>query len=119
MYYTSYFGNIKNIDKRIYKLASISNKKPRFCDADVLDWSFLGPQSDLLDGYKEGKIDQETYTNIYTKNLEEIWPSIEGWMMVNYNKNIVLLCYEGKNKFCHRYILADFLKQKGFDCEEL
>lgn len=30
----------------------------------------------------------------------------------NQNKEILLLCYEGKYKFCHRHILAEFLNEK-------
>lgn len=36
------------------------------------------------------------------------------------NKEILLLCYEKSDDFCHRHILADYLKNiKGINVEEL
>ena len=29
-----------------------------------------------------------------------------------YNKEVVLLCYEGKGKFCHRHILSKYINEK-------
>lgn len=119
MYYTSYFANIKNIDKTKYQLVSISNQKPAFCDDSVLDWSFLGPWKQLLLDYKTDMIDEKEYIRLYKENLEAMWSGIEKWFIINENKNIVMLCYEGPDKFCHRHILADFLKEHGFECKEL
>lgn len=31
----------------------------------------------------------------------------------------VLLCFEGKGKFCHRHLAAEWLRSGGIDCEEL
>lgn len=119
MYYTSYFGNIKKIDKTKYQLAAISNEKPSFCDESVLDWSFLGPWKQLLSDYKNNIISEEEYARLYTENLEAIWPSLERWFMMNERRNIVMLCYEAKGKFCHRHILSKFLNEHGFECKEL
>lgn len=119
MYYTSYFANIKNIDKAKYTLASITYKKPAFCDEAVLDWSFLGPGKVLLDDYKSGLVDENRYTTIYMTQLDAIWSSVKELICAHANDNIVLLCYEKPPKFCHRHLLAEFLKAKGIDCEEL
>ncbi len=31
----------------------------------------------------------------------------------------ILLCYEKPENFCHRHILAEWLRKNGYKCEEL
>ena len=33
-------------------------------------------------------------------------------------KDIVLVCYEIPSDFCHRHLVADWLRERGFDIEE-
>lgn len=119
MYYTSYFGNIKKIDRSKYKLVSITNSKPSFCDNSIANWSFLGPSKDLLYKYKNNEISQEGYSQIYFKFLKENWNNLKDFIILNKNKNIVMLCYEKSSDFCHRHLLCKFLNDKGIECEEL
>ena len=119
MYYTSYFANIKNIDGNKYRLAAITYKKPSFCDAEILDWSFLGPSAKILNDYKKSLLNEENYTTLYNNQLRIIWPQISAFMRENEYNNVVLLCYEKPPKFCHRHLLAEFLRAHGIACEEL
>ncbi len=119
MYYTSYFGNIKKINRDKYKLVSITNSKPSFCDETIGDWSFLGPSKDLLYKYKNGEINEMGYTQIYNKFLEEKWNEIKDYIIYHKDENIVMLCYEKPSDFCHRHLLSSFLNDKGIKCEEL
>lgn len=119
MYYTSYFAKVKNIPKDKYKFAAITSSKPSFCDDNTLDWSFLGPSKDLLLGYKNGSISEQEYTTIYLEHLDEIWPSVKQKLINHKDDNIVLLCYEAPDKFCHRHLLRVFLNSKHINCEEL
>ena len=120
MYYTSYFAKIRNLNnKENYKFATITSSKPTFCNSLFLDWSFLGPSKELLKDYKAGNISKEQYTKIYLENLNNIWLDIENFITDNKDKNIVLLCYEGPGKFCHRHLLREFLINKNIACEEL
>ena len=119
MYYTSYYGNMNKIDRTKYVLASISFQKPDFCDKNVLDCSFLGPWKDLLDGYKNGTISEKEYADQYLDNLKRLWPGLSNWFLINAPKDIVFLCYEKPSEFCHRHLLAQFLKEQGFECKEL
>ena len=32
--------------------------------------------------------------------------------------DIALICYEKTSVFCHRHLVAEWLKQNGFKCEE-
>lgn len=126
MYYTSYFGKLSKIkeNKKNYNnllICSISHNKPDFLkhDMDVMDWGFLGPTKSLLRDYKNGLIDEPQYVERYRLYLEKLWPSICFVFGANYNRDVVLLCYEKPENFCHRKVLATFLNNHGFSCSEL
>ena len=78
----------------------------------------------LLDDYKRGAITEERYAEIYTNQLELLKEN-EVDIMVVLEKQMqgidtILLCYEGKDKFCHRHLLAEWLNDKyGLDIKEL
>ena len=37
----------------------------------------------------------------------------------NENFHIALICYEKPSEFCHRHLVADWLKEYGIEVEEL
>lgn len=37
----------------------------------------------------------------------------------NPDYHIALLCYEKPDDFCHRHLVADWLRKNGYECEEL
>lgn len=91
----------------------------------------LCPDGDMLRRYKElggSKQAEAEYTAEYLKKLDRLYD--KGWLE-NYVKrllaiekerrvDVVFMCYEGKNKFCHRHILAEYLKEKfGLEVTEL
>lgn len=119
MYFTSYFGNIKNINMKKYKLVCITNSKPSFCDSSIEDWSFLGPTKELLKLYKNNKINEKEYTKIYLQYIDDKWTEIKDFLHQHENENIVMLCYEKSTDFCHRHLLRTYLNTKGIDCKEL
>lgn len=64
-----------------------------------------------------GEITEQEYEKIY---LREIQCDIDWFaeylkLLEQHNQHIVLCCYEGSDKFCHRHILAKELNKKGFD----
>lgn len=114
---TSYFANFKKLDKEDYVGVSIALYTPDNIMVRILDFA---PSKNLLMRYKQGLVNEEQYTKEYTEQLDELF---DDGSMVNHisflkrlekseQKEVVLLCYEGKGKFCHRHILADFLKEK-------
>lgn len=114
---TSYFANFKKLDKEDYVGVSIALYTPDNIMVRILDFA---PSKNLLMRYKQGLVNEEQYTKEYTEQLDELF---DDGSMVNHisflkhlekseQKEVVLLCYEGKGKFCHRHILVDFLKEK-------
>lgn len=113
--YTSYFANLRNIPNSIEPIA-ISLYTPSFYKGKrALD---LAPSKDILDDYKGGKITEEEYRTRYLNLLIERAESLGDWCDYFKDKEVVLVCYEGKDKFCHRRILAELLVDIGFEVIE-
>ena len=113
MLYTSYFANVKNLPED-YPCFYISNSnvyglaKPLTC---------VVPPRQLVYSYKDGLISNFEYARIYTdileNNKEEILKQIRALP-----DNSVLLCYEKLPKFCHRHVLAEWLRNNGIEIKE-
>lgn len=122
---TSYFANFRKLDKNKYIAVSITRITPVGFDIKVEEFA---PEKSTLFNYKNGKINEEQYTKEYTEQLDELF---DDGIMVNtlsrlndlekrYNKEVVLLCYEGKEKFCHRHILSKYINEKfNLDIREI
>ena len=122
---TSYFANFRKLDKNKYIAVSIDRITPVGFDIKVEEFA---PEKSTLFNYKNSKINEEQYTKEYTEQLDELF---DDGIMVNtlsrlnnlekrYNKEVVLLCYEGKEKFCHRHILSKYINDKfNLDIREI
>ena len=122
---TSYFANFRKLDKNKYIAVSIARITPVGFDIKVEEFA---PEKSTLFNYKNGKINEEQYTKEYTEQLDELF---DDGIMVNtlsrlnnlekrYNKEVVLLCYEGKGTVCHRHILSKYINDKfNLDIREI
>ena len=113
MIYTSYFANIKKIPNNIEKI-SISRFPPSWADIDG-ELKELAPSADLLNRYKNGVTDEEEYRTEFLAQLNTLNP----FETANKLDGKALLCYEKIGDFCHRHLVAEWLKSFGFKVEEL
>ncbi len=113
MLYTSYFGRVKNMNPDL--LFAVTASKPEFFNGKHL--KCVAPDYKWVDDYKHGRITDLQYTNLYinylNNNKENIISQIK-----SLPDNSMLLCYEVNGKFCHRHILAKWLRQNGILIEE-
>ena len=105
--YTSYFGNYRKFPEGA-AVIGITRKPPK----NVKNWLLLAPSERLFAEFKTNKITEHAYKNQYLKQLnslnkEEIINKLNE-INQKYN-NVILCCYEKKENFCHRHILADWL----------
>ena len=105
--YTSYFGNYRNFPKEAIVIGV--TRKPL---KGVKNWLILAPSEKIFSEFKTGKITEHAYKNQYLKylnslNKEEIINILKEAEQ-KYN-NVILCCYEKKQDFCHRHILAEWL----------
>lgn len=104
--YTSYFANLKNIPSNIVPI-SIAKWAPK--GINIQQYFKLAPSGRLLSSYKNGLITPKQYEIIYIKeNLEKLSYDelLRDLSDMSQGKDVVLLCYETKDKFCHRNIVA-------------
>jgi uncharacterized protein YeaO (DUF488 family) len=113
--YTSYFGNIKNIPKDIIPI-SISLYTPKYFIGD--SYIDVAPTKEILMDWKNGKKDDEAighYIRMYKSKVlrkldaQKIYNNLK---LLSKGKDVVLICYEKPNEFCHRHLLAEFLEEK-------
>lgn len=107
MIYTGYYALINKYEKDGLTCIGISGRAPSFFKG--LMYSDFAPRWEMFKRWKEGKITNEGYIKEYleylnTLNKEKIKEDF------NNLDNIILLCYE-KEGFCHRHILARWLKE--------
>ena len=118
MIYTGYYSKIKEYVDSGLTLLSISRTKPEFAKS-CIDIPQLFPSDKILWDYKKGKIDEMEYTSKYLNQLNELGVDRIIKMIQIFGDNVVLLCWESPEKFCHRHILADYInKNSGVVVEE-
>lgn len=113
MIYTSYFANIKNLPENL-RLVSIARSTPKYvncekCQELFPDWGIINlVKSNLC------KESEEKYTEVYKKQLEKL----DAEEIANKLQNSILLCYEKPGDFCHRHLVAKWLRESGISCIE-
>ena len=112
MIYTGYYSKIKDYKDAGLKVISISRTIPDVVQVDG-KLSFLCPDDSLLFGYKNGEIDEMEYTSKYLHKLGFFGAINIIQEIRRYGNDVVLLCWEAPDKFCHRHILANYLNKNS------
>jgi uncharacterized protein YeaO (DUF488 family) len=104
MIFTSYFANWRKFPKE-YKTVSVSRYTKDYIKVDLHALE-LAPSPELLLGYKDGKITDEEYNEIYLKQLSLLDPK----EIAKKYDNAIFLCYEKDGEFCHRHLIKKWLE---------
>ena len=106
---TSYFAKSATDPNAV----AITIKKPPFFKGR--HYPKLAPPSLLLLKYKNDH-DENFYQMVY---IRDVLNKLKPMDVVNeLGEDAVLICWEGKDKFCHRHIVAEWLKSNGVYIEE-
>ncbi len=113
MIYTSYFGNLRNIPESIVPI-SICGKTPDWYKGN--QYKKLAPKYGFFMEWKRNRNNQ-FYIEEFKKQV--LLPLnrtivISELLSLSNNKDIVLLCYEKPNEFCHRHLVATWLSEITF-----
>lgn len=98
------------------KAISISIKGPWWYKGPL--YAPLAPTWQLVLDHKAKKITDEEYTQDYLKLLEER-KLIPQEIAEQLGDGAVMLCYESPTAFCHRHIVAEWMRNDGIQVEEL
>ena len=117
MIYTSYFSSKKYTKENGVSIARYN----KFWDGE--SYPLLYPSAGLLAWWKglpkeiqQSKYYQNMYSEAYYKEtLSLLNPHIVAAEL----EGKVLLCYENTEDFCHRHLVAEWLKHYGYEVEEL
>ena len=122
MIYTSYFAKLKSLPDNIIPI-SICGKAPDWYKG--LQYKKLAPKYDFFMKWKENH-DNDYYVKCFNEQVldnlkSEVIVAELSKMAGNFNNNfehICLICYEKPSDFCHRHLVADWLSEEGYKCEE-
>ena len=110
---TSYFRNYGTHPDAV----SIALFPPKFYIGST--YRTLAPSQELLQSYRRN-LDKIAYVREYDKilsklNAAEVYDEIHELV----DGEPILLCWEGSTKFCHRHLVAKWIKDKlGIDVRE-
>ena len=121
MLYTSYFAKAKKITDPNTVCVSIALNPPPWFKG--LCYKKVSPTQDILNNWHSNHNEEQyiaSYTSEVLNNLNAKSVVLD-LIKLTENKydNIVLLCYETSDKFCHRHLLAKWLTDNGFPTKEL
>ncbi len=100
MIYTSYFGNLRNLPKE--RVIAISRGVPKGFDGPKA--IYLAPPWELIKD-----MDRTHFTEEYRKR---VLARVDPVKLLKNLDNYILLCWEAPGAFCHRRVLADWVKEK-------
>jgi len=69
----------------------------------------LAPTNEILSDIRAGRINEEQYTIRYK---QEVLSKLDPQVIYDIFKDKVLLCYETPREFCHRKIVATWIKEE-------
>lgn len=111
MIYTSYFAKYRGENGiSIARTQPMKNGVPYYPEMGR-----LRPPKWLLEDYKAGVVREDYFEQYYTHIV------LKGLDPVEYAKLLegkVLLCWEKSSDFCHRHIVADWLRKAGYEVKE-
>jgi len=130
--YTSYFAKIKQLENNNIIPISICGKAPEWYNG--LQYKKLAPKYGFFMEWKKNH-DNDYYIKCFKEQVldkldaEDIVKELDNLLLhetaaIDYKGDckeipkIALICYEKSSDFCHRHLVADWLNENGFKCEE-
>jgi len=121
MIYTTYFAKLRSLPKNIIPIA-ICAKPPVGYRGPA--YRQLAPHYDFYSQYKvsgDREYFEQCYNNLVLKDLNptKVIADLYGLVGKSYcDGDIALVCYEKATDFCHRHLVAYWLQENGYKCEE-
>lgn len=118
--FTSCFSFAKSLDASKFFVVSISRFPPRWFKG--YKCKEFAPSASLLRRYRQG-LSKEAYTSEFMSSVmesQDVHKVFEGLAVLACRRDIVLCCFEGEDEFCHRQLVASYVKSRwGYSIKEL
>lgn len=116
--YTSYFANLKNLEKDDIVPIGICCYPPKWFKGPNL--RAIAPSPDILEKCKSSHAEYEKrYRTEVLSLFKDANILLERISFISGGKDTALCCYEKPSDFCHRHILTKWLEeQTGIKVEE-
>ncbi len=117
MMYTTYFARLRSLPADIVPI-SIAGKAPDWYHG--LEYKRLAPKYGFFQKWKETH-DNQYYIDCFNAqvlapiNPQSVYQELTKLAQTD---NFALVCYEKPTDFCHRHIVADWLREAGYQIEE-
>lgn len=111
MIYTGYWAKLKEYEQNGLVPVGISGKIPDGFNG--ARYQQLAPKYSWWKQWHDEHMSNEWFVEKYYKTvLDQLDPAVVAKELQSFGENIVLLCYETPEKFCHRHIAAKWLNDK-------
>lgn len=123
MIYTGTYRDGEKLGNGAFYKLRISVTQPKWANTDGAVPA-LFPDADLLWGFKQGSVTMEQYTQRYLAALDarrdQVKAQVENARRLAGGRPLILLCWCGKGKFCHRRLFARWWRENtGEDVQEI
>ena len=110
MIYTGYYAKTKEYEQNGLITIGISGKIPDGFNG--IRYQKLAPKYAWWHEWHDNKLSNEWFKQKYYETvLSQLNAASVVQELQDFGKNIVLLCYETPEKFCHRHLVADWLNK--------
>ena len=122
MIYTTYFAKLRSLPKNIIPIAICAKPPVGYLG---LTYKKLAPHYNFYSQYKvsgDREYFAQCYNNLVLKDLDpaKVIADLYNLAEKSYcDSDIALVCYEKSTDFCHRHLVAHWLQENGYKCEEL
>lgn len=122
MIYTGYFSCLKKYKQYGLIPIAICGRYPEFFKHGYW-FKFFAPSWDIFSNWKNGKINNDQYTTRFNEEILGNISSVDKENLIKFftqkDKSFILLCYEKPSDFCHRHLVADYIRNVlHLPCEE-
>ncbi len=117
MIYTGRFKDISDYERAGLIPVSIAGYAPDFYKG--IQFKVLAPKYSWWKEWHDKKLSVEWYKSKYQETvLDKLNPKVIAHRLQAFGDNIVLCCYEKPEEFCHRQLVADWLRSAGIEVRE-
>lgn len=116
---TSYHAKTKQLKKLGFTVINISLYKPRFSSHDFNYLNFA-PTKEMLELDLSNEAQFDKYNKMMAEKLNRLDPEKVLSDLQSFGNKLVLCCYEKDFETCHRWDVANWIKEKlDIECKEI